>query len=132
MSTRATRALLPLLLLACAGQPRGPAPRERNVITAEELMATHVTSLYQAIQQIRPTFLHDRGYMSVYDARAQVPMVYVDNILMGDVDFLQSINTTEVAEVRKLSAEEATTRWGTGHIGGAIVVTTHSARAREQ
>jgi hypothetical protein len=126
------RALLPLLLLACATQPKAPAPRERSIITAEELMATHVSNLYQAIQQIRPEFLHDRGYSSIQSPRVQLPVVYVDNIPMGDIDFLQSMSTADVAEVRKLSAEEATTRWGTGHVGGAILVTTHAMRVREQ
>lgn len=132
MFGRTLKVLLPLLLAACTGQPRGPAPHDRGVVSSEELVATHVTTLYQALQQIRPEYLHDRGFTSLQTPRAQVPMVYVDNVLMGDIGYLESVNVADVAEVRRISASEATTRFGTGHAGGAILVVTHAMRARQQ
>ena len=59
-------------------------------------------------------------------------MVYVDNVPLGTVEVLKSLSTSDVAEVRKMSAAEATTRWGTGHPGGVVYVTTRGTRARQQ
>lgn len=128
MSKRVPTLLLALLLAACGGPSGRPAPRDPNVVTGEELVATHVLNLYDALSQVRPQYLRDRGYISIASAARAVPVVYVDELYMGQLDFLRSMSTGDVAEVRRISAEEATTRWGTGHPGGALLVTTHAAR----
>ncbi len=125
-------ALPVLLATACATPGARPQPRQRSLMTAEEILAAHASSLYEAIQQLHPEFLRHRGYSSITSTATDIPRVFVDNIEMGDVEFLKQINPNDVAEVRRLSAEEATTRWGTGYVGGAIIVITHAARAREQ
>jgi hypothetical protein len=43
---------------------------------------------------------------------------------MGGVEWLSTIPTLSVAEARLLSAADATTRWGTGHATGVILVVT--------
>jgi hypothetical protein len=43
----------------------------------------------------------------------------------GDIQSLRSILIEEIAEVRFISASDATTRWGTGHAGGVIQVLAH-------
>ncbi len=124
--------LLPLLLLACATVPQTPGVRDRTRVTGEELMATHATTLYDAIQQIRPEFLRSRGISSIQNPQAGVPRVFVDNVEMGDIQFLKTLNPGDVAEVQRLSAEQATTRWGTGFVGGALLVFTHAGAAHTQ
>lgn len=128
MSNRLAATLLILVLAGCSGPGGRPQPRDMNVVTSEELAATHVINLYDAIAQIRPHFLRDRGYISISTPVKAVPVVYVDNMFMGQLEFLRSMSTGDVAEVRRISAEEATTRWGTGHPGGVIFVTTHAAQ----
>ena len=123
---------LPLILaVACTTPPGKPTqPRQRSLMTGEEVVATHASTLYDAIQQAHPEFLRTRGFSSISNARADVPRVFVDNMDLGDVQILKSIYPNDVAEVRRFSAEEATTRWGTGYVGGAIAVVTHSGKAR--
>ena len=120
------------LLVACTAPPRAPQPRDRSILTAEEIMATHTTNLFDAIQQLRPEFLRQRGHSSIESPGADIPRVFVDNMEMGDVQFLKNINPMEVAEVQHLSAEQATTRWGTGYIGGALIVSTHAGGNRRR
>jgi hypothetical protein len=42
----------------------------------------------------------------------------------GGLDFLQTIRVEMVEQMEYLDASDATTRFGTGHGGGAIVVLT--------
>jgi hypothetical protein len=49
--------------------------------------------------------------------------VYVNGVRSGDVNSLHQIQVIDVREVRRLSATEATQRYGTGHTMGAILVT---------
>ncbi len=119
-----------LLLLACATVPSRPASHDRTRVTGEELVATHAASVYEALRQIRPEFLRSRGISSIQNPVAEVPRVFVDNVEMGDLEYLKLLNPGDVAEIQRLSAEEATTRWGTGYIGGALVVFTHSGAGR--
>jgi hypothetical protein len=49
-------------------------------------------------------------------------LVYVDGVRSGDFSYLESLRIEEVERVRFINARDATTRWGTGHPGGAIEV----------
>ena len=44
--------------------------------------------------------------------------------LYGDLRDLRRLNTVEVTSIEYMSASDATTRFGTGYAGGAIVVST--------
>jgi len=128
----------PLVLLAagvclagCASsagkseQSATAAPRrDSNVITAEELAAIPQGDVYSAVQQLRPTFLQTRGITSPGVGSApEVLNVYVNGVRAGDVNALRQMQVIDVKEVRRLSASEATQRFGTGHTMGAILVT---------
>ena len=98
--------------------------RDTNVITAEELATVAQGDLYLAVQQLRPTFLQTRGATSTGVGTApEVLQVYVNGVRSGDVNSLHQIQVIDVREVRRLSATEATQRYGTGHTMGAILVT---------
>lgn len=101
-----------------------PARRDSNVITAEELAAAPQGDLYSAVQQLRPNFMQMRGATSFGVATGpEVIQVYVDGILVGDTSMLKQYQTRDIKEVRKLSAADATQKYGTGHSQGAILVT---------
>ena len=51
-------------------------------------------------------------------------VVYVDNARVGPIDQLKTIGKIDVKEIRYLSPRVATDRWGEGHPGGVIYVTT--------
>ena len=98
--------------------------RDTSVITAEELAAIAQRDLYSAIQQLRPSFLQTRGPTSPGIGTApEVLNVYVNGVRSGDVTALRQILVADVKEVRRLSASDATQRFGTGHTMGAILVT---------
>jgi len=50
--------------------------------------------------------------------------VYVDEISYGNLNSLSNLNSIQIREIRFIKAADATTRWGTGHAGGVILVTT--------
>ena len=52
--------------------------------------------------------------------------MYVDEVSYGSVSTLSNLNALQIKEIRFVSAQNATTRWGTGHTGGVILVTTKS------
>jgi hypothetical protein len=109
-----------------AQQGAGPRParRDANVISAEELANSPQGDLYSAIQQLRPAFLQMRGATTLGIASGpEVIQVYVDGILVGDTSVLKQYQARDIKEVRKLSAADATQKYGTNHSQGAILVT---------
>lgn len=124
------RHILLALLVATAtasgcGSARGPhnASRDADVITQEELERSNIGSAYHAIERLRPRFLRVRGPSSVTNAAADRVVVYVDNARMGYVDVLRDMQASEIVEIRYLNAPDATSRFGTGHTAGVILVT---------
>jgi hypothetical protein len=114
-----------------AGEPQTsavPAPvrprRDPNVITAEEIASRPTLTARQVIEQLRPQFLRVRGTTTLGNAATtDVIWVYVDGNRMGTVEVLGNIGVHEIREIRYLSPSEATNRYGTGHVQGAIIIT---------
>ena len=117
--------LAALATVGCASSgagTQGPS-RDANVITVQELATASDGDLYTAIERLRPAFFQTRGASSLGGGGApEAIQVYVDGAKSGDVNSLRQIRPSEVLEVRRLSAGEATQRYGTGHTSGAIVV----------
>lgn len=121
---------LSLTLAACGGggsgsssQPttanrtvRGPA----DLITAAEISAgPGYQNALEVVQSLRPQMMRPRA-----GAGAQAVMAYVDDVRMQDLNGLATVPANRVAEIRFINARDATTRWGTGHDSGVILVTT--------
>jgi hypothetical protein len=115
-----------------AGEPQtttvsAPVPRQRkdpNVITEAELASRPTLTARQAIEQLRPQFLRTRGTTTLGNAQtADVIWVYVDGTRMGTLEVLNNVGVHEIREIRYLSPSEATNRYGTGHVQGAILIT---------
>jgi hypothetical protein len=115
-----------------AGEPQptasaSPAPRQRtdpNVITEAEFASRGTLTARQVVEQLRPQFLRVRGTTTLGNAQmSDVIWVYVDGTRMGNLEVLDGIGAHEVREIRYLSPSEATNRYGTGHVQGAILVT---------
>ena len=111
-----------LALGGCVSQSSGGAvqsvPRtQRDVIsTAEIAAASDVPTAYDLVQRLRPTMLQSRGGRSSY------PVVYMDNVQFGGLDALRQVRSEQIKEIRFISAADATTRWGTNHDGGVILI----------
>lgn len=111
---------------ACASSGSSSTRGNRNLITAEELRTEPSGTLYEAVQRLRPRWLQNRGITSARAMRPTPPQVYMDNAPMGSVGAMRGISVADVERVEFMNANDATTRFGTGHDGGAILVSTRS------
>ena len=127
---RASIALLVAVsLAACAPRGAPSTPHAASAftgrsasLTADQIGQTSATTLDEAIQSLRPRYLSSRGLIN------HAPQVYVDGLRYGDTATLRTIRVAHVQEVRFLAANEATLRFGGGHMAGAILVTTWRGR----
>jgi len=72
---------------------------------------------FQAIQRLRSRWLQPRA--------GTLPNIFVDGAERpGGLDALNGMPVADISDIRYLSASEATTRFGTGNSGGAILITT--------
>jgi hypothetical protein len=102
---------------------RGPTSASRYLVTQEELAGVGDRSAYEALQQLRPSFLHSRNMQT---SSNPVPMpvdVFVDGGRTEGLDALKNIRASTVKEMRFYEPQDANTKFGTGHNGGVIAVT---------
>jgi len=115
-------------LAACSQQPTSGttklAPKNRNLITADEIANVNVSDAYQLIQQLRPNFLRTQGGVSTHNDAPPVPLVYVDGVATGDVTNLRNVPAAGIVSIEYLNGMMATQRYGTIAGGGAILITT--------
>jgi hypothetical protein len=109
------------------GAPHAPS-RQQDVITAAEIAerAAEASNALQIVQKLRPQMLTTRGRFSPADSSdaGARPKVVVDGVAYGQIENLVNVNAVSVGEIRYLNATDATTRFGTGYVGGVILVTT--------
>lgn len=117
--------LLTLATLAASGCATiGPATGgSRDALTEVELAEFANMTCFDAVRRLRPMWLQSRA------ARAR-PIVVIDGTPRGQVEILQSFRAIDFSLIEHLEGPEATTRYGTGYAGGAIVLV--SKRAAEQ
>jgi hypothetical protein len=123
MMHRAGGLLCLLIVSACAST--GSTERgSLDVVTRAEMDAVHAADAYALLQRLRPQFLRSRGSVSMRNSADSYPLVYLNNVRHGGVMSLRDILVTDIQEIRFISAADATTRWGTGHGSGVIMVRT--------
>jgi hypothetical protein len=125
-----------LVLLALhfflTGCGNGPAPtaglgfRNRTILTSEEIVQAGVSSqtAYELIYQLRPEYLRSRGRSSLRTMAPPTAVVYVNDMRFGDITSLNSISVEGIYMISYMSASDATTRFGSDHLAGAILITT--------
>ncbi|MBI4537990.1 MAG: hypothetical protein HY704_00600 [Gemmatimonadetes bacterium] len=112
-------------LAACATSPRaGENSRNEDLIASDEIVGTTATDAYELVQRHRPRWLRGRGPASFRDPTPALPVIYVDGVRVGGVETLRNIPVLDLEYLRHFGAAEATTRYGTGHIGGVIAIAT--------
>jgi hypothetical protein len=113
------------MLTACAGGATGTQTqttrRSSNTITSEEISAAGVTTLYDAIQRLRPHWLTS-GMARSGGSHTDEVQVYLETAHYGTIESLRQLPIGGVQETRLLSAADATNQFGTGNTSGAIVV----------
>ncbi len=109
---------------AVAPAPTHTRLRTNNLIERPEIEASTALDAYALVQEARPLWLHSRGVVSIQDPTAGVLQVYLNGMQYGDVSRLRELMRPEIREIRFYGAAEAQQRYGTGHAGGVIEVST--------
>jgi outer membrane cobalamin receptor len=124
--TRQILISLTTVIVACT--PPGVSSREdgtSQLITEDEIEASRAPTAYEVIQRLRANFLTYRGETSFDRTRSQpYPTVYVDGQAFGPIGTLRNIPASQIATIRLYRSWEATTKFGTGNMGGVIAITT--------
>jgi hypothetical protein len=103
----------------------GPVRGGSNLIVEAEITTSGASNALEVIQKVRPAMLRGRGGSQLSDgAGTEQIQAYVDNIPVGSVTQLAAVGAMNVKEIRYINATDATTRFGTNHAMGAILVTT--------
>ncbi|MGH9421140.1 MAG: hypothetical protein ACRD3J_14280 [Thermoanaerobaculia bacterium] len=118
-----------MVVMACGSAPTqtvGVIGRNRNVILAPEIESYRTSGMtaYDIVAHLRPEYLKNRGISNFSQSAPLTATVYVNGAAYGDIDTLKSFDAGIVTEIRYLSASDATTRFGTDHTAGAILVST--------
>jgi hypothetical protein len=128
MRNTAIAAILVLSLSGCGATTQRPdTGGNRNLITLLEIQAAPNPSmnLWDFIAGARPHFLRDRGVGSFQNTTPVTAVVYLDGNMLGDIRSLRSISLSSVQLIEYMSGPDATTRYGMGHGGGAILLKSH-------
>ena len=120
--------LVPLFLLGCSHSKSANPLYSVNpdVISDEEitLVAGNVSTAYDIIKKLRGNWFSYRGKTSLIGTSSADPTVYVDDQVYGPISSLRSIPASQVTQMRIYRSWEATTKYGTGNMGGVIAVAT--------
>lgn len=123
---------LTFAMIACGGSGAPPSTGSRSIrgpadlITEAEINQGVYQNALEIVQNLRPNMARPRGTTAT---AAPVPVVpYMDGVRLQDLSALATIPASRVKEIRYINANDATTRWGTGHSSGVILVTTKISR----
>ena len=136
--------VLVLLVAACGGgagsapadiSPDSPEGEEAeeirsyppNEVSRAEIEArgANAHTAMQFLRRVRPGWLRSRGSNSLTAAGAMYPVVYIDNIRRpGGLSALFQVPLSEIRRMEFIGPGDATTRWGTGHQSGVILIVT--------
>ena len=140
-----TKAALLLALLGLGTLAAPPEVRaqgetvkhERDLITQAEITerALDAKNAYDIVRRLRPHFLRQRSVGAIEKplnndgSRNTAAMktdiqVYVNGIRRGGTGSLRELSRDAVVDIFYLGPSDATTRFGTGHESGAILVRT--------
>lgn len=111
-------------LVACAATRRQQPAGSRAQLLADEIDASGARTVHDAISRLRPEWLRRRGRISIQDPNAGEIVVYLDGLRYGGVGSLTTLRAGAVEDITYMDASDATTRFGTGHGGGAILIRT--------
>jgi len=124
--------LLGLAACASAGGGGGGGGGAGNAITREMIDNPSSQNAFTIVQRFRPRWLSPRTQGTIANPEPSFAQVYVDDVRFGPIDSLHRIDGTQIELIEYLSGLDATTRFGVGHDGGAIMVwTINSNRPRE-
>lgn len=99
----------------------------QNVITQEELAATNVNTLYEAINRLRPRWLTIRSTQTLGGAGATAILVYQNQARLGGVEILRELDKRSAVWIEYLDGPTASATLpgvGSQDVEGAIIIHT--------
>ena len=124
--------VVPLVLFGCGPHQHLRGAFDSNLITEDEIVASHAATAYDAIHKLRANFLSSRGKLTFYDEASPMPTVYVDEQRYGDFSLLTTIPAEVIATIRLYRSWDATTRYGMNNMGGVIAITTRQGGVQSE
>ena len=113
------------LSTACASAATpGTHARDTNVISENEIAASHESNAFEVIRSLRPMYLKTRGHSSINGTGSDYATVFVDGQQYGDLSTLRNIVSSQIREIRYYGSADATTKFGMQAAGGAIEIRT--------
>ena len=101
--------------------PESPGGVE-DLITRDEMIRVNASTVYEAVQKLKPGWFTSRGPTSVTDPSPTMVSVFMNGNEVGNVTYLRGLRPDDVEEVRRYDAGEAGVRFGMGHPRGVIEV----------
>ena len=102
------------------------AHSKASVVAEAELRGSEPgANVLQLLRRLRPEFLARHTYPKPGDPEDGYAVVYIDGILQGGLNTLQSIPVSFITEIRYLRATAAAEWVGRTHAGGVIAVSTY-------
>ena len=116
-------ALVIMALAGCASSGGSSGGTSPSTLTRAQLVDTRQSTLFSAVQMLRPNWLRARGSNSLSGSSEVV--LYVNGAPYGTVRDLNAIPIEAVEDIRYMSASEAGARYGTtaGNSGLLLVRT---------
>lgn len=114
--------LLAPALGGCASSG-GSSPSNDPVLTYDEMVGTGAANLYEAVQRLRPLWLHRRSARSLRLPHEVV--VYQGPTFVGSTEVLRQFRLEAVTHLRYLDAATASATlggYGSRHVQGAIIL----------
>jgi len=112
-----------LTLAGCASAPAGTPRPNSSIIQREQLQELSSSTAYEIVQRIHPQWLIPRGQTSFNNPRSNEVVVYLGRNRLGGPSELRGFIGSQLETIQHLDARQANTRFGSGHVGGAIILT---------
>lgn len=96
----------------------------RDEITRAQIERLADGSAFMIVQLLRPRWLAVRTQATPRNPEPAYAEVFVDQLYFGRLRSLEQISSSEIERIEYLGARDATTRYGTGYLGGIIRVVT--------
>ena len=126
MLARWVTALTLVVAIACSHPQLGPGDvYDSQVITEDEIIASHATNAFDVIHKLRANFLTSRGQTAINRTSGNTyPVVYLDDQEFGPISTLSSIPAAQISMIRLYRVSEANAKYGTHNLTGVIAITT--------
>ena len=115
-----------LVVAACASSHKAGKFNgyNRNLITRAEIEDCAAPDALTLVRRLRGEFLSNRGRTSITLNTAMLPVVYLDQVQLGNFEMLATIPARDIAEIRLYRAWEASYKFGKDKTAGVVQVIT--------